>query len=879
MNTTTFTILIVEDFQADRELYHRSLLQDANYSYQILAAETVAEGLALCQTRFSRGEATPTIDAILLDYALPDGDGLEFLEALSVQSNGSIPPVVMLTGHGNESIAVQAMKLGAQDYLVKSNITPERLRSTLQSAILQGRDSAEENTRLRRQLQHSNHHYRVSMDNLVECLGIYSAIRDEAGAIIDFRFDYLNAAALKSQQMTGSDIGKRLCELFPNIRTTGLFAEYCQVVATSQPLFKEDFRAVEVVGGRELTRAYNMHISKLDDGVVSSWREIATQQQADLAIRKTTQQTNTIWENMTDAYVALDRDWRVTYTNQAGTNVFYELVGLTPQAFLGKTHWEIFPWSVGSRIELEYRRAVAERVSVHFDIFYEPTETWFEVHAYPASTGLGVYFRNINERKQIEVVQLAAEQERDRFFNLSVDLMAIGNFEGYFVRINPAFEQILGFTSAELLTRPFLDFVHPDDLEMTIAGVQGLSTGARVVSYENRYRCQDGSYRWILWSAMPYPERSIWYAIGHDITDRKQVDALIQESETKFSAIFNQTFELVGLLDLDGIVLELNQTALNSVDAHQSQLVGKYFWETPWWSHSPQFQHQLQESIVRVASGQLVRFEMYFPNAGGTLTAIDFSLKPVLDRSGRVTMMLAEGHDITARNQTQAALEERNLELDSFVYIVSHDLKAPLRAVANLSEWIEEDFQGTLSAQNQQQMTLLRSRVQRMVATIEGLLQYARAGSTDDTIESVDVAQLLGAVIAEISPPPKFTISIAPNLPTLNTKRLLLSQVFANLIGNGIEHHDAKDGAIEISYQDRGDFYEFSIADDGPGIAPEQHDRMFKIFQAVNPQNRADSTGIGLAIVKKIIESQGGTIRLESALGQGTTFYFTWPQR
>ena len=98
-------------------------------------------------------------------------------------------------------------------------------------------------------------------------------------------------------------------------------------------------------------------------------------------------------------------------------------------------------------------------------------------------------------------------------------------------------------------------------------------------------------------------------------------------------------------------------------------------------------------------------------------------------------------------------------------------------------------------------------------------------------------------------------------------------------IGNGIKHHDAEDGSIQISSEDRGDCYEFAIADNGPGIAPEHHDRMFKIFQAVNPQNRSDSTGIGLAIVKKIVEAEGGTIWLESELGKGTTFYFTWLQR
>lgn len=162
-----------------------------------------------------------------------------------------------------------------------------------------------------------------------------------------------------------------------------------------------------------------------------------------------------------------------------------------------------------------------------------------------------------------------------------------------------------------------------------------------------------------------------------------------------------------------------------------------------------------------------------------------------------------------------------------------------------------------------------------METTIDGLLEYARVGRPDGSREPVAIAQLLAD---EIDPPPTFTIAIDPNLPTLNTSRLLLFQVLTNLIGNAVKHHDRSDGSIHIFGRDLGDVYELAIADDGPGIAPEYHDLIFALFQAINPENRSDSTGIGLSIVKKIIEAAGGTIRLESQIGKGTTFYFTWPQ-
>jgi PAS domain S-box-containing protein len=619
MSISVSTLLIVEDFPADRDLYRRALLADPNISYHLLEVESVAEGLELCQTK--------KIDAVLLDYLLPDADGLEFLGQLADRADRDAPAVVMLTGQGSESIAVRAIKLGAQDYLVKDDLTPELLQLTVQKAI--------HNSQQQRQLQQ----------------------------------------------------------------------------------YKE-----------------------------------RSESQLQAANRRTIE----IWESMTDAYVTVDRDWRMIYANQTATQIITAFTHLTPAEFIGRSHWDLFPTLLGGAVEREYRRALTDRVAVHVEAWVEPTGSWFESHLYPAAEGLGIYFR--------------------------------------------------------------------------------------------------------------------------DITKRKQAEAALQASERKFSAIFDQSFELMGIVSLDGVLLEINQTALDSIEARREDICGQYFWDTPWW-HTLQLQKQLQSAIAQAGKGELIRYEVQFPHPSGAVLTTDFSLKPVFDDAGKVWTIIAEAHDITERNQIQSDLEARNRELDSFVYIVSHDLKAPLRAASNLSDWIEEDLAGSLTPANQQQLNLLRDRLDRMSATIDGLLDYARIGRAEESIELVAVAELVAQTIETLAPPPTFQIAIAKNLPTLNTKRLLLAQVFANLIGNGIKHHDRIDGALHIGIAERSDCYEFAIADDGPGIAPDQHDRVFEIFQAVNPQNRSDSTGIGLAIVKKIIEAEGGKIWLESQLDLGTTFHFTWPKR
>ncbi len=226
---------------------------------------------------------------------------------------------------------------------------------------------------------------------------------------------------------------------------------------------------------------------------------------------------------------------------------------------------------------------------------------------------------------------------------------------------------------------------------------------------------------------------------------------------------------------------------------------------------------------------------------------------------------------------TQQSLKERNEGLDRFVYIAAHDLKAPLRAIANLSEWIEEDLSGQTPAVSQKQLQLLRQWVNRMTALIDGLLRYSRLGRQELELETVDVSQLLSETIDSLSPPPSFKIEILSSLPTFDTKRILLGQIFANLLGNAIKHHERVDGRIEISVADLGDRYQFSIADDGPGIpAGEAHQRIFEIFQMIQPINSNENTGIGLALVKKIVEDEGGQIWLDNQHIPGARFCFTW---
>ena len=234
--------------------------------------------------------------------------------------------------------------------------------------------------------------------------------------------------------------------------------------------------------------------------------------------------------------------------------------------------------------------------------------------------------------------------------------------------------------------------------------------------------------------------------------------------------------------------------------------------------------------------------------------------------------------DITKQKKLEDQLIKTNQELEQFAYITSHDLKAPLRSIERLTSWIEEDCAERLDEKSKENLVLLRRRVNRMSNLISGILEYSRTGHLDLQIHSIDTKHLVQGIIDTINPSKKFNIQYADNLPMLETDDIQLSQVFSNLMDNSIKHNNHEAGKIEIGVRDLGDFYEFFVKDNGPGIAPEYHKKIFEIFQTLKSRDELESTGIGLSIVKKIVESNGGEIKVDSVQGAGATFYFTWPK-
>jgi PAS domain S-box-containing protein len=389
-------------------------------------------------------------------------------------------------------------------------------------------------------------------------------------------------------------------------------------------------------------------------------------------------------------------------------------------------------------------------------------------------------------------------------------------------------------------------------------------------------------------------------------TEMRSRELRLRESRNLIEAIVANVVDGVMTIDTRGRIETFNHAAVRMFGYHAHEVIG-WQWQKLLNTDADESQKLLfykadadpsttppSTMPASAANGQV--WQAMGQRKNGELFPIEISMNSIALDDDRIAIV----RDITERQQAAAKLQakaselsllnkslsltnrslmESNRELDRFAYITAHDLKAPLRAIASLSEWVEEDLDDAFSPETRSQMHMLRRRVYRMQSLLNSLLEYSRAGRTQSPVAVVDVHRLLDKIVQALAPPPTFTIDIITPMPTFGTRWQPLEQVFSHLIDNAIRHHPTKMGIVEISAVDLGDCYEFAIADNGDGIEPQYQKRIYTIFQTLKARDLQENVGAGLAIVRKIVTAEGGTIGLESTSGSGAIFRFTWPKQ
>lgn len=219
-----------------------------------------------------------------------------------------------------------------------------------------------------------------------------------------------------------------------------------------------------------------------------------------------------------------------------------------------------------------------------------------------------------------------------------------------------------------------------------------------------------------------------------------------------------------------------------------------------------------------------------------------------------------------------------NEELEMFTSVVAHDLRAPLRAIEQLAEWVVDDAGEHLSGEPLEHLNLIAQRARRAMRLIESLHQYALLGGDRAAVEPVDLVGLVDDAFSTVEAPPGFSLEKNIVVGPFETAAIALRQVLYNLINNAVKHHDREDGHIVVSAIEEGDFVRIDVADDGPGIDPAHHDKIFHIFATLKSRDRVDSSGMGLAFVKKHVSLVGGRVTVASDGQRGTVFTVMWPR-
>ncbi len=439
----------------------------------------------------------------------------------------------------------------------------------------------------------------------------------------------------------------------------------------------------------------------------------------------------------------------------------------------------------------------------------------------------------------------------------------------------------------------FIEAVHPDDRMAVDAAYWGpLEEGKDSYEIEHRIvRHSTGDLRWVheKYEHQRDATGRIVRSIGmiHDITDRKQAEVELHQHNADLAfqrdlldTIFATVPQQVSVWDLDGRLVLMNEQFAQEFHQPRDALIGKTWLEI---GIEPAMMEPFMTEVQQViTTGEPITNEVAYPSPGGVQWRI-YSINP-MPGGGQAVVVCS---DITGQKKAEQSLKDyaerlwaSNQELQRFAYIASHDLQEPLRPIVSFSQLLDRRYRGRLDADADEYLEYIVEGGRRMQALIQDLLQVSRVEMGAQPLKPARVGDIVADVLRSLEKPllEAGGSVVVGAMPTVMADAAQLEQVFTNLIGNAIKYHRAEvPPAITISARRRDGWWEFAVADCGIGIEPEYFDLIFEMFRRLHTRDEYEGTGIGLAIVKKIIERHGGRVHVESMLGRGSTFFFTLP--
>ncbi len=486
---------------------------------------------------------------------------------------------------------------------------------------------------------------------------------------------------------------------------------------------------------------------------------------------------------------------------------------------------------------------------------------------------------------------------RSAFVHSSIGIALVGT-DGRFLQVNPALCELLGYAAAELVQLTFQDITHPDDLVADLNQVRRLLSGA-IGHYrmEKRYFRRDGQVVTVLLSVslVHGPDGAPLHFISQvqDFSEMKRAQETIRSAEQRFRAIFNNTFQLIGLLRPDGTLLEANETALRLGGFSQEDAVGRALWDVPWWTGDLEAQARIRAAVARAAAGEFVRYETTLRDADGELRTLDFSLKPVFDDTGVVVMLIPEGRDISDRVALEAQLRQaQKMEaVGRLAGGIAHDFNNLLSVITTEASLMFSDASLTdslragaeeivASAQRGAELTrqllalgrrqLLQPRFVEMDALVSGITTMLRRLLGEDVLLSLDAAANPGRIRVDPGQLEQAILNLA-----INARDAMPAGGEIRIETGSVLGHEGSDGQFHgVPGQP---YVVVRVRDTGSGIPSDALPQIFDPFFTTKEPGKG--TGLGLSMVYGFVSQSSGFIEVDTEVGRGTSVSLLFPER
>jgi PAS domain S-box-containing protein len=616
------------------------------------------------------------------------------------------------------------------------------------------------------------------------------------------------------------------------------------------------------------------------EGFLRVTRDRTQSKEVDDKLRESEERFRSVAESANEAIVCADEKGYIMYWNNGASSIFgyadYEVIGRPLSIIMPQRYREAHERGLYRLRHTGELKVMGKTLELH-GLRKDGTEFPIELSLSHWKTSRGLFFagiiRDISLRRQMQ-------EERERFFTVSLEMLCVVNYDGYFKQLNPTWQKVTGWSNEELMARPALEFVHPEDRTESEIELRKVVSGLNVESYEHRFLCKDGTYRWLLWNAIPLPDQKLIYGAARDITESRKN----KEMRLRLASIVESTNDAILGMNRTGTITSWNPAAEKIFGYKAVEIIG-----------SPVAILALPEDAGEVAGiisriqegGTFENYEAIRLRKDGTPIKVALTISPIRDATGRITGISTVCRDITALKEAEDLLRhKKDLEMKSqFISVVSHELRTPLTAIKMGGDVLMSGRSGDVTEEQKEWLDMICRNVDRLARLINNVLDFQKldAGRVVYEKKKHNLNELVLEIEKTVHPlfkdkPVALKLELAGDLPEADFDRDKVAQVLINLVDNAAKFTDQ--GAVTIKTAKKGNTIELAVHDTGIGIKKENLGKLFTSFSQVHDPStnrKVHGTGLGLAISKRIVEQHGGRIWVQSEFGKGSTFGLILP--